>query len=385
MNYRSFTKIGLLFVILIILVTTDGWSQSNLASLPDKPGEGWQPTSPEKRVAEKEWKSSQSGRILTEYGLTGIVRREYRNGTQRITAELSRFRQTAGAYGWSTFVRRNSGSETSYDHYGKSVIQLRSDAALTVAERESLIKGITAGLEPDDHQIPVLPAHIPGTEAGTEVGLVSGSERYLVGPEALREDPDFGQRVQLIDFSGLPDIVTADYRQGELLRRLLIVEFHTPQSATEAFRLWEEALRGEASQPALTGPDRPRLVRRIGNYIVELTATADKQAAEAIIGKIRYEQKVFWSGRKVSDIPLEFRPLDPAVLREATRTGSIIVRSLIWVGVMMLVVFGIGLIVGGGFFYWRRFRQRRQGTEGLFSDGGDSIVLNLQGEKEERQ
>jgi len=79
----------------------------------------------------------------------------------------------------------------------------------------------------------------------------------------------------------------------------------------------------------------------------------------------------------VSDIPLEFRPLDPAVLREATKTGSIIVRSLVWVGVMMLVVFGVGLVVGGGFFYWRRFRQHRKGTDNTFSDGGDSIVLNL--------
>lgn len=351
-------------------------------------GEGWLAAGSLQRFTAKEWKSEPGAEVLAEYGLTERHRRVYRKGAQQLMADLFIFRQTAGAYGWSTFVRRNVGRETSIDHFGKYVIRLQPVESIDQPLRESLIKSITAQLEPDDRQLPVLPAHLPGADSG----LVAGSETYLVGPQALGQDPQFGQRVRLIDFSGLPDMVTADYRLGDTARRVLIVEFHTPQAATEALRLWEEELRGEQNQASTssssgpsspsgtsgpTGPDRPRLVRRIGNYIVELTGAADQQAAEAILGKIRYEQKVFWSGRKVSDIPLEFRPLDPAVLREATKTGSIIVRSLVWVGVMMLVVFGVGLVVGGGFFYWRRFRQHRKGTDNIFSDGGDSIVLNL--------
>ncbi|MFM8392724.1 MAG: hypothetical protein ACKOB4_02215 [Acidobacteriota bacterium] len=321
-----------------------------------------------------EWKRDPLGEVMTEYGLTSIVSRRYQNGAQGLTAELFIFRQTAGAYGWSTFIRRSIGPETRLSHHGKYVVQLRAADGREFPAPEVLLKAITAQLEPDDRQLPVLPAHLPGAESG----LIAGSETYLAGPKGLGRDPQFAERVRLIDFSGLPDLVTADYGQGDWRRRLLMVEFHTPQAATEALRLWEEALREEqrqASAPASS--DQPRVVRRIGNYIVELTGAADQTAVEAILGKIKYEQKVFWSGRKMTDIPLEFRPLDPAVLREATRTGSIIVRSLVWVGVMMLLVFGVGLIVGGGFFYWRRFRQHRKGRDNRFSDGGDSIILNL--------
>jgi hypothetical protein len=375
MSNRPITRILPLLLMVTITVTSRTFSQSPSPSnsLPDDLGQGWQASGAQKRVEEKEWKSDPLGEVLAEYGVTGIFRRVYLNGPKRLTANLFIFRQTAGAYGWSTFMRRAASRETSVDHYGKYAIQMQAVDIFEIPERESLRKAIAAQLEADDRQIPVLPAHLPGKDSG----LISGSETYLVGPKALGRDPEFGERVRLIDFSGLPDVVTADYRQGDELRRLLMVEFHTPQAATEAHRLWEEELRGQSNQQGSTLAAQPRLVRRIGNYIVELTGTADKSGDEAILGQIRYEQKVFWSGRKVSDIPLEFRPLDPAVLREATKTGSIIVRSLIWVGVMMLMVFGIGLVVGGAFFYWRRFRQQQKGTEGLFSDGGESIVLNL--------
>ena len=383
MSNRPFSPLLPVLLALTILATPPVPAQTSpqpngqtglagLASLNDL-GEGWLATGSRQRFTEKEWKSEPGAEVLAEYGLTDRQRRSYRKGTQQLTADLFIFRQTAGAYGWSTFIRRNVGREKSIDHFGKYVIQLQAVEPLDQPSRESLIKSITAQLEPDDRQMPVLPAHLPGADAG----LVAGSETYLVGPQGLGQDPQFSPRVRLIDFSGLPDMVTADYRLGETTRRLLIVEFHTPQAATEALRLWEEELRGQQNQSPQTVPDGPRIVRRIGNYIVELTGAADQQAVEAILSKIRYEQKVFWSGRKVSDIPLEFRPLDPAVLREATKTGSIIVRSLVWVGVMMLVVFGVGLVVGGGFFYWRRFRQHRKGTDNTFSDGGDSIVLNL--------
>jgi hypothetical protein len=154
--------------------------------------------------------------------------------------------------------------------------------------------------------------------------------------------------------------------------RLLIVEFYTPQSATDNFTRWTQAI--EQIPPS---SDPPRHLKRIGNYIVEIAGASDQKIADELFGQIRYEQKVFWSGRKLSDIPLEFRPLDPAALREATRTGSIIVRSLVWVGVMLALMVGVGLLFGGAFFYWRIFNDRRHGFNKIFSDGGGSILLNL--------
>ena len=47
---------------------------------------------------------------------------------------------------------------------------------------------------------------------------------------------------------------------------------------------------------------------------------------------------------------------------------------------MLLLTVGVGLVIGGIFFYWRRFRQHQTGRDEKFSDGGGSIVLNLRDE-----
>ena len=317
------------------------------------------------------------GEILTEYGLDKVITRRYHRNNSWLRIRLFVFRQTAGAFGWWTFVRRVGESRQRFLQYGKVVIEsefegkpLTDEKTVDEATLGRILESLKGYLPPDDGQIPVLPAHLPGPDAG----LVAGTEVYLAGPKALAQDPQFGERVSVIDFSGLPDIVTADYRQGSSVARLLLVEYHTPQAATESLRLWDEYQR-RATLP--TG-EPPRTVRRIGNYIAELAGNPDQSFAQALLSRIRYEQRVYWAGRKVSDIPLEFRPLDSSVLREATRTGTIIVQSLIWIGMMMAIVFGSGLVVGGIFFYWRRFREKRKGTDKLFSDGGGSIVLNLQ-------
>lgn len=346
----------------------------------------WRAASATKSLEGREWALTAptgDGEILAEYGLTSVVTRSYRRSKRQVTARVMIFRQTAGAYGWWSFIRRRGASGQSFGHQGPFVVMAESagkgqpdgpDERLSgdVKPEDPELTGLTANLlqslPPGDGQLPILPAHLPGTEAG----LIHGSEIYLVGPRSLSEDPVFAGRTRVIDFSGLPDLVTADYRQGGSVVHLLLVEFHTPQAASESLRLWEEDLR----QQPVTGPGHT--VRRIGNYIVEIAGSSDKSAIDALFGKIRYEQKIYWAGKKASDIPLEFRPLNPAVIREATRTGTIIVQSLIWIGMMMVVVFGAGLLVGGGYFYWRRFREHRKGTDKLFSDGGGSIVLNLQ-------
>lgn len=393
-NYYQLTSLAL--VIALLTSATGAQSASSpregnddapvqLNELPVQPDPEWRALGRSERKEREEWRLTTDktrGEILAEYGLVRVVARRYRNRNALIRVRLFVFRQTAGAYGWWTFARRDGNTQKRYLHHGKAVIESESEGGsvpgAAVADEvavSGLIEGLRRNLPPSDGQTPVLPAHLPGPDAG----LVAGTEVYLTGPKALALDPQFGGRVSVIDFSGLPDIVTADYRQGSSVMRLLLVEYHTPQAATESLRLWEEYLRGAAVP---TG-EPPRTIKRIGNYIAELAGNSDQQSSQALPGlalleKIRYEQRVYWAGRKVSDIPLEFRPLDSSVLREATRTGTIIVQSLIWIGMMMAIVFGSGLVIGGVFFYWRRFRQKRQGTDKLFSDGGGSIVLNLQ-------
>lgn len=374
-----FTKITPAIVIVLCFLAGGGALRTPAAeperaervALPDRvaaPGGEWAATGPATTIVRAPWSKEPTDEILTEYGLRELHRRNYRRNGSQVTVEIFSARQTAGAYGLWTFLRRQTGRVEQYVHHGKVVIRLAplvKEAGLP-ADVSALAESLPGILGESDRQLPVLPAHLPHS---TGSGMISGSEVYLVGPQALARDPEFGARSQLIDYSGLPEVVTADYQTGNSTVRLLLAEFHTPQSASDHLSRWQGAVT-----------DSSRVVRRIGNYIAELAGTSDPQVAESILGQIKYEQKVFWAGRKISDIPLEYRPLDPAVLREATRTGSIIVRSLIWVGVMLLLTVGVGLLVGGIFFYWRRFRQHQAGLDNRFSDGGGSIVLNLHDE-----
>jgi len=311
--------------------------------------------------------------ICNEYGLLTISTRSYYRKGDGIKVELFTSRKTAGAYGLWTFLRRSSVNDSRLLQHDRYVVRLSGEGSLKIESSDEvrIFESIRALLGESDGQLPVLPAHLPQT------GRIAGTETYITGPRTLSRDPQFGERSTLIDYSGLPEAVTADYQigsgpAGSGKVRLLIFEFYTPQSATDNFTRWAQAIE----QIPLSS-DPPRRLKRIGNYIVEIAGASDQKIADELFSQIRYEQKVFWSGRKLSDIPLEFRPLDPAALREATRTGSIIVRSLIWVGVMLALMVCVGLLFGGAFFYWRIFNDRRHGFNKMFSDGGGSILLNL--------
>ena len=376
-------------LLMLIAITT-----SQLASLPaaaEEPAGGlsiklparisndWIGKGPLTTITREEWSRNPASSvcpdaaICNEYGLLTISARSFYRKDDGVKVELFTLRKTAGAYGLWTFLRRaplNGSRLLQHDRY---VVRLSGVGSLQIeaSDEVRIFESIRALLGESDGQLPVLPAHLPQT------GRVAGTETYITGPRTLSRDPQFGERSTLIDYSGLPEAVTADYQigsdqAGSLKTRLLIVEFYTPQSATDNFSRWTRAI-----EQSPTSSDAPRRLKRIGNYIVEIAGVSDQKIADELFSQIRYEQKVFWSGRKLSDIPLEFRPLDPAALREATRTGSIIVRSLVWVGVMLALMVGVGLLFGGAFFYWRIFNDRRHGFNKMFSDGGGSILLNL--------
>jgi hypothetical protein len=121
-----------------------------------------------------------------------------------------------------------------------------------------------------------------------------------------------------------------------------------------------------------------RIFKRVGNYLVHAINIKDTTEAENLIGQIKYEYKVYWEGRRLSDIPLDFRPPDPAAIEEGKRTLMVMIRSFYWIGILMASSLLLGLIAGGTFFYWRRYRRRKLGLDDLFSDAGESIRLNLE-------
>jgi hypothetical protein len=183
---------------------------------------------------------------------------------------------------------------------------------------------------------------------------------------------NFSDLKDAIGFGTGAEVVTADYRNGAGQMNLIAVEYYSPQSADDG----EARIRDHFN--ALPQDEKDRLmIKRVGNYVVAVSKIQDRQAAENIISQIKYQKKVYWAGRKFTDIPLEYRPPDPLALEEYTRTIKTMVRSFYWTGIALLSALLLGFAAGFSLFQWKRYRRRKLGLENVFSDAGGSLRLNL--------
>jgi hypothetical protein len=231
---------------------------------------------------------------------------------------------------------------------------------------QSLIDSVKASLTEEAGQFPFLPSHLP------EQDKIADSEKYIAGPATLSKLKIFDDLRNLVSFDGGVEAITADYRNGDGRMSLIIIEYHTPQSASDGYARIESYFNSLPQQEK-----EKRMLKRVGNYVVEAVNIRDRTSAQSIVGQIKYEAKIYWAGRKLSDIPMEFRPPDPVVIEEARRTIQVLLRSFYWIGAMLLSAILLGITAGCSLFYWNRYRRRKLGLDNLFSDAGGTLRLNL--------
>lgn len=203
-----------------------------------------------------------------------------------------------------------------------------------------------------DDEIPVLIKNLPDWESVFDSATITNNSDKLKAVLGPREVLD------LIEFAGGTEAVTAPYDEG----KLLIVEYPTPQASIAADAAFTEKLAALASDP-------PTVYRRIGNFNVFLFDTTDVNKAGLLLDKVKYEKTVQWLGK------------DPNYLQKAERY---LARSMadMFVGTAVAIVSALGLavltgIVAGLLFY--RYRDQRRASMPTFSDAGGMVRLNLDG------
>lgn len=198
--------------------------------------------------------------------------------------------------------------------------------------------------------IPVLIKHLPAWESVRSQTTFAKSGAELKA--ALGERPI----IDLIDFSGGTEAVTAPYDAG----KLLIIEYTTPQASVDADAKFTASV-------AESG-DGSTIYRRIGNYNAFVFDAPDRPAAEALLDQVKYEKQVHWLG-------------DNPFLITAERV-FVLTTSDIFLSTALVIVFGmggavlIGIIVGFIFF---NFRDGKRSKLRTFSDAGGMTRLNLDG------
>ena len=222
-----------------------------------------------------------------------------------------------------------------------------SEAALTLARlfADQFDKGEGA--------IPVLVTHLPDWQNAQRRILYAVNENTL--KKAISNQPV----LEAVSFEGGAEGVVANYDTG----RLAVIEFNTPQLATEndsriAARLQE--LRNQG-QPV------PTAYRRVGNYSVFVFDAPNEQAANQLINQVQYQQVVQWLGRNPN-------LYDAAVREFAQTTLGVLVNVVKGSGLALVSCLALGGLFGGLLFIRRRAQQRT--VEG-FSDAGGMLRLNL--------
>lgn len=202
----------------------------------------------------------------------------------------------------------------------------------------------------ENAEIPVLIKHLPDWES------IQGQITYAKSVDELKSVLGERRVLDLVDFAGGTEAVTAPYEAG----KLLIIEYSTPQGSIEADSQFKANLSSSG--------DKTTVYRRIGNYNAFVFDAADQAAANALLDQVKYEKVVQWLGRNPYLISAERAFI--------LTTTDIFISTVLAIVIVMGIAILSGLIVGYIFF---SIRARKRAGMQAFSDAGGLTRLNLDG------
>ena len=201
--------------------------------------------------------------------------------------------------------------------------------------------------------IPVLVKHLPDWQN------VQRRILYAVNENTLKKAISNQTVLDAVSFEGGAEAVIADYET----ERLVVVEFNTPQLATEN----DSRITAKVQELRNQGQPVPTAYRRVGNYSVFVFDAPGEQAANQLIDQVKYQQVVQWLGRNPN-------LYDAAVREFAETTLGVFVNVVKGSGLALVSCLALGGLLGGLLFIRRRAQQR---TVEAFSDAGGMLRLNL--------
>jgi hypothetical protein len=366
MRVRPLAKyflVGLLLLLPLITISADVSTNAAAQLLPNTIG-AYRATGPARPV-----KATPPNKP-EDFGGLAAAQRSYNSAAgESYTVALAQTNSEAGAYAMLTSLLNVGASPaaryTKLDNVGTAALASADSIAFfrgpyfvhlgggKEQERLALAQSLAATLNAGSGEIPALVAHLPDGAA------LQGQFIYAVSLAGLQAAIRNQPVLDAVSFAGGTEAAAAKYDQGQLV----IVEFQTPQLATDTDARVVQRIAELRTQ---TKPV-PSAYRREGNYSVFVFDAPSEQAANELIGQVKYEKVVQWLGE------------DPHRFERANRfwinmSSSLIVNTVKATGLAILLCLGVGGLFGGVIFMRRRAQAA---LSEKYSDAGGMMRLNL--------
>lgn len=288
----------------------------------------------------------------------------------KVTVEIYEFRQDAQAYEMLSLIAASARKSIS----NVEIVNGIGTAGFATDNEVAFVKGLTFVrvrnhnepptdlkvfahawaelLDKGEGDTPVLIKHLPSPEESQKNAV------YLNSFVDLHRLPFQHAVYDAVKSDSNADAVLATYGPS----KLLLLEFHTPQLATEN----DKRIIARIQELWKLGQPAPTAYKRVGNYSVLVFDAPDEQTAKRLIGEVKYEQVVQWLGE------------NPNIYKEAEKqyintTLGVLVAVVKASGYALIACLGLGGLIGGLLFTYRRAQQKAV----TFSDAGGMLRLNL--------
>jgi hypothetical protein len=275
--------------------------------------------------------------VWDEYGMEEASQAEYTSGARTFTAVAYRLKDSTGAlaaFQWQRpagaapsritplAVENQNSVLFAFHNYLFRLEGRKPEAAELIPVYKQLPRL-------NQSSLPVLPGYLP---AGN---LVPNSERYVLGPASLKE---FEPRI--------PPSVAAFYLGTEAQ----LAMFRTPGGET-GLAIFSFPTPNFARERAAEFSKIPgAMVKRSGPLLAVVLAPPNRDEAEILLSKVRYQATVTW---------------DEYVPTARDNIGNLVINIFTLTGVLLLFCATAGLVFGGLKVFARRYLKRWVGDDDM--------------------
>ena len=268
---------------------------------------------------------------------------QFKDGDKTIGISGGRYRDPSSAFEAYTsqlragMVPTSVGQVSAFDKDGVIVLEgtlvLSSTANISKEDLDALVKAVEAGSERGP--LPPIQTYLP------KIGRVLGTERYALGPEAMRAalvelgQSDMAVLVDAAGFSSGAEAMLARYSNpGSGSGVLVLLEYPTPQLAEQHIHHLEEVVPAAAKQAGAE-------IERKGSLLSMVLSPSSTAYAKNLREAADYETQVTWNEASQT-------ATDPPIT-------SIMVKIFIGTGVFMVAAVVLGIAFGGVRVITKRF------------------------------